>query len=399
MFEAQVGSLESPKPVRKSVIGRRTAGALAFGLTLAMTAGSAMANHGAAVSTSANHKSPSAEQATTPASTQAAIPAHARTATPTKTVSSAEEATMRQVPISEVVKNARPAEIPTSRGNDAEGRQGPDGPQLKVDGTRAPAASADAAASVTQNGYWPGAYNQSPNRQIGKLYFDRKIGVGFDWGHCTATVVTAGNLSTIVTAGHCVFNPDPDQNGYIGTNGYWYENFQFCPGYENGCKLGVWNFRRAATTSSWFYGYGAAHKYDYRDDFAVVLLSPDASGRYVQNVVGSQGITFNAATSLIRYSFGYPVTDSRWPAYTYSGNDLAYCYARDTADSTIVGTMWIPCTMTGGASGGPWLTSPNASWGGYVNSVNSHKPWGGAYMNGPYFNAPESDLFVYWRTR
>ena len=61
--------------------------------------------------------------------------------------------------------------------------------------------------------------------------------------------------------------------------------------------------------------------------------------------------------------------------------------------------MWMSNTMTGGASGGPWITWPQSSWLGYVNSVNSHKVWGGEWMNGPYFGNAEMSLFNYYKSR
>ena len=117
------------------------------------------------------------------------------------------------------------------------------------------------------------------------------------------------------------------------------------------------------------------------------------------NVVGGHGITFNQSVGLYRHSFGYPAPDSRFPPFqtTYNGEDLAYCPAYDTYDT--YGVMKIDCTMTGGASGGPWITSPRSDWMGFVNSVNSHKAWGSYFMGGPYFGQAESDLFQYWRSR
>jgi hypothetical protein len=253
-------------------------------------------------------------------------------------------------------------------------------------------------AATSQNGPWQGAYSKNPNRQVGKLYFDITPGPGVTWRHCTATAINSENKSLVLTAGHCVYKPDPDENGRVEGNGFWVEQVQFCPGYESGCRLGIWPARQLSTTNTWFSGYGTNHRYDFRDDVAVVLVKPNSSG-YLVNVVGGQGISFNKATGLQRHSFGYPLSDYRWPQYTYTGEDLIYCPGRDASDGNYPGTMYISCTMTGGASGGPWLTTPNTSWIGYVNSVNSHKPYGGGYMSGPYFGSAESNLFQYWRNR
>ena len=39
-----------------------------------------------------------------------------------------------------------------------------------------------------------------------------------------------------------------------------------------------------------------------------------------------------------------------------------------------------------------------SNWLGYVNSVNSHKPYGGPYMSGPYFGNAESNLYTTWQS-
>jgi hypothetical protein len=333
--------------------------------------------------------------------------------TPSKTPTPAEQRKLRDTPIEEIVREAKPLRIPEHAGN-AETRNGPrssgerqrpDGPPVQIEGTlgndlgAVAATSMTATATATQNGVWTGGYSSNPNRQIGKLYFDTMPGPGVERHTCTATVVTAGNKSTVITAGHCVFDPDPDHNSVIDGNGYWYEDIRFCPGYEYGCKLGTWTYRRASTTNSWFYGVNGL--YNFSDDVAVVLLNRDTAGRYVQDVTGAQGIIFNQSTGLRRHAFGYPAADDRWPQYSYNGEDLVYAAGNDTNDTNYPGTMWMNSTMTGGASGGPWITSPNSSWLGYVNSVNSHKPYGGsyggAYMNGPYFGTAENQLYNTWK--
>jgi hypothetical protein len=322
---------------------------------------------------------------------------------PGLTVSAQDQARAARFSIKDIMKKAKALKVGVDKGDNVK-RQGPDGPQIKVRGvlpdTAAGAigttAAAPAAPAAPQNGAWPGGYAVNPNRQVGKLYYDIKKGPGEDWKHCSATAINSENRSVVLTAGHCVFNPDPDGNGVVESNKFWYEWVQFCPGYEFGCKLGVWHSRQVYTTDSWFYGTGANKAKDWSDDIAIVLVKPNNQGLIV-NAVGGQGITFNLTVGRQQHAFGYPVTDWRWPEYTYSGEDLMYCTGTDWYDG--YGHLRIPCTMTGGASGGPWITSPAANWLGYVNSVNSHKAWGGLYMGGPYFGKAESDLFTYARNR
>ena len=357
---------------------------------------------------------------------QAQAQSSGKGAPPTKSVGQAEDAKSRQTPNDKVMKEAKPLPSPENRGKGlGNGQGGPagstdaqeeaQGAPEKIEGVApavTPAASgsevglADSAAggndqsyssnNTWQNSAWGGAYYTNPNLQVGKLYFDTQPGAGESWSWCSATAVNSENKSLIVTAGHCVYRPDPDGDGRITGNGFWYENFRFCPGYEYGCRLGVWYYRQVSTTWSWHGGVNGY--YDFRDDTAVLLMSPNSNG-YLVNYVGGHGISFNQPTNQYRNSFGYPASDWRWPSYSYSGEDLIHCPNNSYNDGTYVGTMWMNCTMTGGSSGGPWLSYVGSSWLGYVNSVNSHKPYGGRWMSGPYFDGPESSLFSYWRNR
>jgi PASTA domain len=303
------------------------------------------------------------------------------------------------IPLEEVIRQAKPAAIPATLGaNHRELR--PRGRSISVPGSGPLLESAEAVfgpLALNQNGAWPGAYSAVPNAQIGKLFYDVQPGPGAQWRACSGTVVYSENRALVVTAGHCVYKPDPDGDRIIQGNGFWYESFRFCPGYEYGCKLGEWLYHEAFTTTSWFYGSGSPATYDWSDDMAVILMKPNTPSGFIMDAVGAQGIWFNWGTGLNRHAMGYPASDERWPEYTYDGGDLIYCPAVDGYDG--YGRLAIACTMTGGASGGPWITQPDANWYGYVNSVNSHKPWGGPYMGGPYFGDAEASLFAFTRAR
>jgi len=349
-----------------------------------------------------------------------AVSANANASTAPPTVQSQSESSVaaslpRGTTIQDVVRTAKPFRLETDKAGAGTlspsgagaAKQGPEGPVVTMPGALAKGAKSksglpsagdatsltQAAAATAQNGAWPYPYYSNPNRQIGKLYFDVDPGPGTRWSWCSATVVNSENKSMVLTAGHCVYSPDPDGDGRISGNGYWHQNTFFCPGYENGCNLGAYNWRLMTTTPSWYYGTGG--NYDWGDDIGVVLVSPNGNGPIVP-FTGAQGIMFNAPANQFAWAFGYPVSDYRWPQYTYSGEDMIYC-----PGSTIPvdgNHLALPCTMTGGSSGGPWLTDVNyGNWLGYVHSVNSHKPWGGAYMGGPYFGNAELNVYNYAR--
>lgn len=349
-----------------------------------------------------------------PASGALAAPGDAGREPPSTTITQSVAGVPTGTSISEIVREAKPLKIKTLKGlgpaHQAQRAAGapdrPDGPQVKVPGALGTSAAAPDAGSasaalgaqsaVAQNGPWPYSYSTNPNRQVGKLYFDVDPDPNRQrWSWCSATAVNSENKSLVLTAGHCVFSPDPDGNGRITGNGYWHQHVQFCPGYENGCKLGVYGARFLTTTPSWFYGSGG--NYEWGDDTAIALVNPNSNG-YLVNYTGGQGITWNAPANQTRWAFGYPGSDSRWPEYSYSGEDLIYCGGSSWAVTANHYAM--RCTMTGGSSGGAHLSYVNSSnWIGYANGVNSHKPWGGAYMGSPYFGGAEGNLYNYARAR
>ncbi len=83
-------------------------------------------------------------------------------------------------------------------------------------------------------------------------------------------------------------------------------------------------------------------------------------------------------------AFGYPA------AGRYKGKDLTYCRGPIGQDPNTSNTTWsMPCNMTGGSSGGPWVSTttaryPQAST--TLRSLNSYGYSGISNMYGPKFN-------------
>jgi hypothetical protein len=291
----------------------------------------------------------------------------------------------REFPMQQIIERAEALEMPQHATPAAAGIASarPSGPRISVPGVapKQAAAAIQRTAGMTlkssrrlrQNGAWTGPFNANPNLQVGKLFFDVKPGPGVKWSHCSATAVNSENRSLVITAGHCL---------YEHRTASWSEHVQFCPGYEYGCGLGVWHARQLSITGRWY------REQHFGDDVAAVVVNPNERGRLV-DVVGGQGINFNDYVGLTRHAFGYPVSDWRWPSYRYDGEDLIHCPGKDRYSS---GVIAIACTMTGGASGGPWLGRFDVNGVGYVNGVNSYKPRGEVVAS-PYFDAAEARLF------
>ena len=100
-------------------------------------------------------------------------------------------------------------------------------------------------------------------------------------------------------------------------------------------------------------------------------------------VGGSFGISFSGP------SVGTTVTALGYPAGApYNGNDLTYCQGAVGQDPRVNNLTWrLACDMTGGSSGGGWMTGDATSFGAVLRSLNSYGYTGEADMYGPKFNA------------
>jgi V8-like Glu-specific endopeptidase len=177
---------------------------------------------------------------------------------------------------------------------------------------------------------------------------------------CSGAATSSANRDVVTTAGHCV------KDGA----GAWATNWAFVPAYDNGSRpYGTWTARTLVTTSGW----ANSGDINYDGGFAVMNT---LSGQHLTDVVGGQGIAFNQARGLYYDAYGYPA------APPFDGQTLRSCsgYAQDDIYGGTQ-SQSIPCNMTGGSSGGPWLLS-----GSTINSVNSFGYTGVPNrMFGPYF--------------
>jgi len=74
----------------------------------------------------------------------------------------------------------------------------------------------------------------------------------------------------------------------------------------------------------------------------------------IRAAVGGQGISFNQGRGLTCNAYGYPA------AGKFNGQTLRSCSGTATPDPYgQTQSQGIPCDMTGGSSGGPWLISSN----------------------------------------
>ncbi|WP_432097366.1 trypsin-like serine peptidase [Streptomyces sp. bgisy100] len=182
-------------------------------------------------------------------------------------------------------------------------------------------------------------------KTVGRLFFVNANGAD-TW--CTATAVKSANRSAVMTAAHCVRRGSSPHNTNI--------LMVFVPGYSKGkAPYGAFAVRGAATPRTW--------ENDSTDDLSTLVVDPDKGGRKLTDVVGGQDIAFNRPVGGTVSAFGYSATRPQL------GEQLLHCVGTPKEKD---GLQAIPCDMSGGSSGGPWLADFNATTGkGVLVSVNS----------------------------
>lgn len=202
-----------------------------------------------------------------------------------------------------------------------------------------------------------------PFTTVGKI-FGHLPGVGNY--ECSGTVVDAGNLSTIFTAGHCVAEAGTGRATKL----------VFIPSYRNHNRpLGTWVFQRIVVTKQW------ARSKNFNFDFSAVVLSPQA-GATIQSVTGGRAIVFNQSREQDYSVYGYPFNKQRGQVmWTCTGH-----YLRDDPHP-VHGPgelpFGIPCDLSSGVSGGGWIVTTNDG----SEALNSLSSFGYGHQKilyGPY---------------
>ncbi|PXY31399.1 trypsin-like serine peptidase [Prauserella muralis] len=229
--------------------------------------------------------------------------------------------------------------------------------ESRFTGGKAPAKAAAKKARAA-------AVPESPQPRLGKVFFT----LGGQNYVCSGTATSSSNGDVVTTAGHCL-NEGP---------GAFATNFAFVPAYNNGSRpYGTWTAERLFTTSAW------ANSGDFNYDVGFAVLNENSSGQSLTGVVGSYPIAFNLARGLSYTAYGYPA------APPFNGQTLYSCSGTARPD-TFGGSndQGLTCDMTGGSSGGGWLTS------GRINSVNSFKYTADPNtMYGPYFGSTIQSVY------
>lgn len=210
----------------------------------------------------------------------------------------------------------------------------------------------------------------------GKVFFTSNSGVNYV---CSGTAVTSSNESVVWTAGHCV-NEGP---------GDPYKNFAFVPAYRDG----VAPYGKFAGTTLWTTsGWRASGEFGVDVGAAVVGVSDSTNSAYtgqtLSDVVAEAPLVFDVddLSRVQSYKiYGYPA------AKKFSGQRLRVCDTTWLMDDTFPtpDTMGASCDMTGGSSGGAWVTS--------TGSVASVVSYGYSSLRnvlfGPHLETEAQDLY------
>ncbi|MGW5675157.1 trypsin-like serine peptidase [Streptomyces sp. NPDC003860] len=227
---------------------------------------------------------------------------------------------------------------------------------------RPPADGPDGAA-------WQGSAALSAS--VGRLFYTDRDG---EDSSCTATLVTAANRSTVVTAAHCTLGHD-----LLGENARWNTNQLFVPGYRDAkAPHGTFAVRLASVHPEWVKS-GENSPYDQ----AFLALGRNAAGLRAADAAGStQRLGYDRPGNRPVQQFGYPRGSAYKEAHQgrpeFTGKRLAHCWGAAKeflgwGDVPKSDDLWgVRCDMGGGSSGGPRMASFDASTGkGSVVGVNS----------------------------
>jgi hypothetical protein len=240
-------------------------------------------------------------------------------------------------------------------------------------GAGAAASSPSARAAVAV----PRPYTDLPDRLNGKVFFSH----GPLNYVCSGTMLNNPTENVVWTAGHCVADGQGDHR--------FHTNWMFVPAYSsNGsgnAPYGKWAAKSLHTKTAWI------QNGNFRQDLGAVNLVKKGGGNLGQ-IIGGQGIRFNANAQQNYSDFGYP------QAPPFNGNSQFRCNSPLVArDNPFNGpgplTMKINCNMTGGSSGGGWLIQLNSGLG-FVASVNSYGYTNDAnHEYGPYQGSDAMSLY------
>jgi V8-like Glu-specific endopeptidase len=190
-----------------------------------------------------------------------------------------------------------------------------------------------------------------PNRANGKIFGEYVIrGKTYEY-ECSGSVVDSPYGDVVLTAGHCVIDPE---SGVVA------RGVVFVPGYREGADpYGVWTATAYATTETWKATAGTSSPNE-GGDLSFLVLEDNSSGKSVEETVGSLNIAFDQARAQTYTQYGYPAEEPYdgevlyKHTAAYDGTDLNDPFLKPSP-------IKIASDFTAGSSGGPWTVGSSSS--------------------------------------
>ena len=228
-----------------------------------------------------------------------------------------------------------------------------------------------------------------PLTATGKVFFTMGAGKYV----CSAALVSENDSerAIVLTAGHCAY----DFVTGLATNWMFYPNYDSNP--NSTCSIGRCFYASSLIVQPEFISAGSFNTQAVQHDWAFAVIKKSVqNGDNLPDTFPSNPNSFelneNGFTKVsdVSYAFGYPA------ASPYNGNDLVYANGPIGTDSLTSNSTWsMNSNLTGGSSGGTWLSGFNTSTNvGKLSSLNSYK-YGRdkTKMYGPKFNSKTRELF------
>lgn len=208
---------------------------------------------------------------------------------------------------------------------------------------------------------------------------------------CSGSVANdpRSDYSLVLTAGHCAYDEGAHK---------FATNWMFIPAYDSAptqtctqATYGCWT-AEALVVHNGFASAGGFNTQATVHDFAFAVVGNGTVRNGVNAQLDAAVGSYPMATADLSlpnklYAFGYPA------AGKYKGKDLVYCAGNIFTDQYNDDLTWgMACNMTGGSSGGPWLSGFEGS-SPALSSLNSYGYQGISNMYGPTFN--DNTLAVY----
>ena len=229
-----------------------------------------------------------------------------------------------------------------------------------------------------------------PLTATGKVYFSLGAGKYV----CSGALVTENDpeRAIVLTAGHCAY----DFATGLATNWMFYPDFDSNPNLT--CSTGRCFYASSLVVQPEFINAGSFNTQAIQNDWAFAVIKKNylSNGSVLPDTFPNNPNSFElnelgfTKANDVSYAFGYPAGSP------YSGNDLVYAFGPIGTDTLTSNTTWsMNSKLTGGSSGGPWLSGFNTStYIGKLSSLNSYKySRDTTKMYGPKFNSKTRDSF------